>query len=174
MIVASCWQTITFFNAGYSSGDVERFNIQSGIHRAKYGLPAHKNPVRGVYCDNLNQFVITACSDGYIKFWHFKEGDLKKPNHKLRLNDGITMFRSHRESAMLCVVLENFAVMILDCDTRTIVRNFVGHTAQITDAAFSPDSRWLVTSAMDCTIKIWDIPSAYMIDHFRVCTTIIY
>lgn len=33
---------------------------------------------------------------------------------------------------------------------------------------FSPDSRWLITSSMDCTIKSWDIPSSYMIDHFRM------
>ena len=58
---------------GYSSGDVERFNIQSGIHRASYGKPAHKAAVRGVACDNLNQVVVTGCSEGLLKFWHFKE-----------------------------------------------------------------------------------------------------
>lgn len=112
--------------------------------------------------------MITGCSDGFVKFWNFKEGDLKKPIHKLHLDDGIKMFRSHRESAMLCVAMENFSLLILDCDTRTIVRNFIGHTGEITDADFSPDSRWLISSAMDCTLKVWDIPSSYMIDHFRV------
>lgn len=58
---------------GYSNGDVERFNIQSGIHRASYGKPAHKAAIRGIACDNLNQFVITGCSAGLLKFWHFKE-----------------------------------------------------------------------------------------------------
>lgn len=24
---------------------------------------------------------------------------------------------------------------------------------------FSPDGRWLVTVAMDCTIRTWDLPS---------------
>lgn len=24
---------------------------------------------------------------------------------------------------------------------------------------FSPDGRWLVTTAMDCTIRTWDLPS---------------
>lgn len=142
--------------------------MQSGIHRAQYGRPAHKSAVRGVNCDNLNQFVVTGGSDGYVKFWNFKEHDVTKSVTKINLGEGVTMFRSHRESAMLCVALEDFSVHIVDSDTRTVVRKFTGHTAQITDACFSPDSRWLITAAMDCTIKVWDIPSSYLIDHFRV------
>ena len=147
---------------------MERFNIQSGIHRAKYGAPAHKSAVRGISCDNLNQFVVTGGSDGYIKFFNFKDNDLTQPITKLKLTDGVCMFRAHRESSILAVVLEDFSVAILDCDIRNIVRQFTGHTATITDACFSPDSRWLLTASMDCTIKIWDIPSSYLIDHFRV------
>jgi U3 small nucleolar RNA-associated protein 21 len=61
-----------FVIIGYSSGDVERFNIQSGLHRASYGKPAHSEDVRGVFSDNLNQVVITGSMDGTIKFWNFK------------------------------------------------------------------------------------------------------
>lgn len=57
---------------GYSSGDIERFNIQSGIHRASYGSPGHKMAVRGLATDNLNQCVISGCSEGLLKFWPFK------------------------------------------------------------------------------------------------------
>lgn len=155
------------FLEGYSSGDVERFNIQSGFHRAKYGKPAHGTTVRGVHCDNLNQYVVTGGTDGYVKFWQFKE-NLNKPLTLISMEDGIIMFRAHSESSMLCIALENFSLHILDCDTRVVVRKFSGHTAQITDASFNPDSRWLISAAMDCTIKVWDIPSSYMIDHFRV------
>lgn len=67
-----------FVLIGYSSGDVERFNIQSGIHRATYGKPAHSSEVRGILADNLNQLVITGSSDSYIHFWNFKnEGGVK-------------------------------------------------------------------------------------------------
>ena len=61
-----------FVLIGYTSGDVERFNIQSGIHRATYGKPAHSSEIRGILTDNLNQIVITGSSDSYIKFWNFK------------------------------------------------------------------------------------------------------
>lgn len=74
---------------------------------------------------------------------------------------------------MLAVALEDFTLIILDIDTRTIIRQFNGHTAQLTDAAFSPDSRWLVTSAMDCSIRTWDIPSAQLVDQFKTETACI-
>lgn len=59
---------------GYSSGHVERFNIQSGLHRSSYGAPeaAHQGAVRGLASDNLNQYVVSGCSEGLIKFWMFK------------------------------------------------------------------------------------------------------
>lgn len=157
--------------AGYSAGDVERFNIQSGIHRQTYGgkKVAHKAAVRGVQSDCLNQMVISGDSDGVLKFWNFTE-DANLPHTTLNLSSGISMFRAHPENALLCIVLDNFTVNVLDYDTKTIVRKFSGHTARITDAAFSADSRWLITASMDRSIKVYDIPSAYMIDHFQMET----
>lgn len=145
--------------------------MQSGIHRAHYGrTTAHASSIRGLGCDSLNQFVVTGGADGLVKFWNFKgtPTELGTAITTLDLGEGVAMFRSHRESAVLCVALENFGVVVLDLDTRVVVRRFDGHSAQITDACFSPDSRWLITASMDCTIKVWDIPSSYLIDQFRV------
>lgn len=63
-----------FVLIGYTSGDLERFNIQSGIHRASYGSPAYHNAaVRGIFTDNLNQIVVSGGSNGQVKFWKFNE-----------------------------------------------------------------------------------------------------
>lgn len=156
-----------FVLIGYSSGDVERFNIESGIHRATYGSPAHKAEIKGLWTDNLNQIVISGGADNCIKFWNFK-GNTKIPLGNIKMPDSVQLFRGHRESSMLCVALEDFTILIIDYDTKKVVRKFLGHTAPITDACFSPDSRWLVTSSMDCTIRTWDIPSSYLIDQFKM------
>lgn len=146
---------------------MERFNIQSGIHRQHYGEKhAHKIGVRGVHSDNLNQMVISGDSDGVVNFWNFS-GNAKQPVVKQTLDGGISFFRAHSESGMLAIALDDYTIVIMDCETKTIIRKFTGHTGRLTDAAFSPDSRWLITSSMDGSIKIWDIPSSYMIDHFR-------
>lgn len=157
-----------FSFTGYSSGDVERFNIQSGIHRQRYGgkKAAHKASVRGVHSDSLNQTVLSGDIEGIVKIWNFA-GVAKHPIAKLTLPSGVALFRAHPESGMLAIALDDFGVCVLDCETRALIRKFGGHTARITDITFSPDSRWLITASMDGSVKVWDIPSSYMVDHFR-------
>ncbi|XP_017774873.1 PREDICTED: WD repeat-containing protein 36 [Nicrophorus vespilloides] len=155
-----------FVLIGYNSGYVQRFNVQSGLFRASYGKPkAHKSFVRGVCCDILNQVVMTGGNDGYIKFFSFKDG--KNQISKIHLEDPIAFFRTHKESSIVAVVLEDFTINIVDIDNYNVVRKFMGHKSPITDAAFSPDSRWLITASMDCSIKTWNIPTAQLIDQFR-------
>lgn len=86
----------------------------------------------------------------------------------MELGEGISFFRFHRESSLLCTALDDFTVCLIDCDTKNVARKFSGHNSRLTDACFSPDGRWLITAAMDCVIKIYDIPSSYLIDHFKV------
>ncbi|XP_026686397.1 WD repeat-containing protein 36 [Diaphorina citri] len=159
-----------FVLIGYSSGHVDRFNIQSGAHRGSYGhdnQPGHVGGVRGVVSDNLNQIVISGGNDQTVKVWHFKQTG-KPPLRSIKLDNGISFFRTHQESSMLAVCLDDFTVNIIDIDTCTIIRKLSGHMGQLTDADFSPDSRWLITASMDCTIRVWDIPSSQLIDCFQV------
>lgn len=86
----------------------------------------------------------------------------------MKLKEGIALMRCHRESALMAVVMDNYTIIIIDLDTKVIIRKFDGHKAAINDLTFNPDSRWLISASMDGTIKVWDIPSSYMIDHFRV------
>ncbi|KAK9302990.1 hypothetical protein QLX08_005167 [Tetragonisca angustula] len=162
-----------FVIIGYNNGHVERFNIQSGLHRASYGKGAHQGPVKGVMVESLNQIVITAGRDAFIKFWNFKPKI--EPLAKMTLGEPVEWLRYHNESSLIAVALEDFSIILLDIDTRRIVRRFEGHKGQLTDACFSPDSRWLITASMDCTIRTWDIPSSNLIDIFQIpeaCTSL--
>ncbi|XP_072399181.1 WD repeat-containing protein 36 [Diabrotica undecimpunctata] len=154
-----------FVIVGYSTGHVDRFNMQSGIWRDSYGNPkAHKYPVRGISSDTLNQFVVTG-GGNEVKFWRFKNKD-SPPLAAIPLEETISFFRSHRESSMLAIAMEDYSLNIMDIDTKRVVRKFTGHTAQLTDATFSPDSRWLITASMDCSVRTWDIPSGQLVDEF--------
>lgn len=37
---------------------------------------------------------------------------------------------------------------------------FEGHTDRITDLVVSEDCRWLLSSSMDGTLRVWDVPAA--------------
>ncbi|XP_015522612.1 WD repeat-containing protein 36 [Neodiprion lecontei] len=166
-----------FVIIGYSTGHVDRFNIQSGIYRATYGGEngGHTAPVSGVAVDTLNQFVITAGRDATIKFWSFKQTKDSSPRTVIEVKEPVEWLRTHAETSLIALALEDLSIILIDLDTRRLVRHFNGHTSRITDATFSPDARWLITASMDCTIRTWDIPSAQLIDIFSVeeaCTSL--
>ncbi|NXT13258.1 WDR36 protein, partial [Prunella fulvescens] len=122
---------------------------------------AHEGAIRGVAVDGLNQLVITAGSEGLIKFWKFKMKDLVYSTELSSSPSGILL---HRDSGILGIAFDDFTISVLDIETRKIVRTFSGHHGWINDMAFSPDGRWLITSSMDCSIKTWDLPSGCLID----------
>ncbi|XP_005281691.2 WD repeat-containing protein 36 isoform X1 [Chrysemys picta bellii] len=149
---------------GLSTGHVDVYNMQSGIHRGHYGKEkAHEGAIRGVAVDGLNQLTITAGSEGLIKFWKFKTMDLV---YSANLSSSPSAMLLHRDSGILGIASDDFGISVLDIETRRIVRKFSGHHSQINDMTFSPDGRWLITASMDCTIKTWDLPSGCLIDCF--------
>ncbi|XP_028418818.1 WD repeat-containing protein 36-like [Dendronephthya gigantea] len=161
--ISSCGN---FTIIGHSSGHVDIYNIQSGLHRGSLGQgKAHEGIVRGVVIDGLNQQIITASSDKSVKFWHFKSKCLQAT---LRLDVGVSQIVLHRESALMAVALDDFTIKIVDTDIKRVVRQFSGHRNRITDVAFSPDARWLITCSLDSTIRTWDLPSGRILDCFLV------
>ncbi|VVD02831.1 unnamed protein product [Leptidea sinapis] len=97
------------------------------------------------------------------------------PYHVMRLDESVNKTKCHRESALLALANEDFTITLIDIDTMKVVRKFDGHVGKITDIDFDYQSRWLVSSSMDCTICTWDIPSAQLVDVFMVeapCTSL--
>ncbi|XP_013888907.1 WD repeat-containing protein 36 [Austrofundulus limnaeus] len=154
---------------GSSCGRVDVYNLQSGLHRGCFGdqETAHSGVVRGVATDMLNQLTLSCGSDWLLKFWRFKT---RKQEEEVKLPAAAASLRLHRDSGMVAVALDDFTLLVVDMETRRVVRKFAGHHGNITDMTFSPDGRWLVTVAMDCTIRTWDLPSGCLVDCFLVAT----
>ncbi|XP_003223040.1 WD repeat-containing protein 36 [Anolis carolinensis] len=151
---------------GLTTGQVDVYNMQSGIHRGCYGKEkAHESSIRGVAVDGLNQLTITAGSEGLVKFWKFKTKELV---HSTNLFSSPSKMLLHRDSGILGIAMDDFGIIVMDIETRRIVRKFSGHQRQINDFTFSPDGRWLLTASMDCTIRTWDLPSGCLVDCFLV------
>lgn len=155
---------------GYSSGHVDMYNLESGLYRGSYGTPtAHNCVIRGVVVDAVNQVTVTGGADGTLRFWKFKA---KQMLHELKLDCFISKMILHRESAMLAVSLDDLSVVVIDMETKIVIRVFSGHHHQITDMTFSSDARWLITSSMDSLVRTWDLPSGKLIDCFEVDTPV--
>ncbi|KAG8197503.1 hypothetical protein JTE90_007241 [Oedothorax gibbosus] len=155
-----------FVLIGYNTGHLDKYNIQSGIHRGSYGSDtAHDGSIRGIALDGFNQLVVSGGADKLLKFWTFKD---REEISSLKLEHSISKMIIHRENAMLAVALDNFSIIMVDIESKRIVRKFSDNEGSISDMTFSPDCRWLVAATMDSSVKTWDLPSGRLIDWFIV------
>lgn len=97
----------------------------------------------------------------------------------------ITQINLNRDSGLLAVVCDDLVVRLVDIETRRIVREMAGFRGRVLDLvsrmkclqddcqlttsaqAFSPDSRWLVTTSLDSIVRTYDVPTGQLVDAFR-------
>ncbi|OWM86894.1 hypothetical protein CDL15_Pgr015930 [Punica granatum] len=160
---------------GTSGGWIERFNLQSGFSRGTYVDSsegrncAHNDQVVGVACDSTNTLMISAGYHGDIKVWDFKGRDVKS---RWEIGCSLVKIVYHRLNGLLATVADDFVIRVFDVVASRMVRKFEGHTDRVTDLCFSEDGKWLLSSSMDGSLRIWDIILARQIDAIYVDVSI--
>lgn len=171
-VISACGN---FTILGTEGGWIEKFNLQSGFSRGSYidtSLAmqcAHDGEVVGLACDARNGFLISAGYQGDIKAWDFKTCKLKS---RLDVGKSVTKIAFHRPNGLLATVAGDMVLILFDTVSMKMVRRFEGHTDRITDLCFSEDGKWLISSSMDGTLRIWDISLARQIDAMHVDVSI--
>lgn len=163
---------------GYNTGNVDMFNMQSGIYRGSFSDgdvdTAHTRQVSGISVNHLNQVVVTCGWDNWLKFWRFKTMKLLGKSQlpallgKVLLPSTPSMLSLQGENSLIATALDDFSIHVYDFDTRNLARHFHGFRSAITDITWSSNGRWLVASSMDCTIRTFELSSSSMIDCFLV------
>ncbi|KAJ3210722.1 hypothetical protein HDU67_005051 [Dinochytrium kinnereticum] len=138
---------------GSASGRIDMFNLQSGIFQRSF--LGHKKAVVGLGSSLNNLKLVSGSLEGCLKFWDVKTAALLST---LNLSSPISCIEFHRGSDVIAVACDDLGIRIVDVETFTVIREFWGHRNRILDLAFSPDSRWLVSTSMDSTIRTWDLP----------------
>ncbi|TKY89449.1 hypothetical protein EX895_001980 [Sporisorium graminicola] len=180
---------------GNSEGLVEMYNMQSYAHRRTFDtrpldplgpvkakeFPAGSkkakallnarvkgSAVTGVATDALNRFVVISTMDGKLSWYDFTSTELL---HRVSIStSGISSIQLHRDSNLVLVVSDDLVLRLVDVETYRVVREFVGFRGRILDACFSNDARWIVSTSMDAVIRTFDIPSARLVDAFKVAS----
>ncbi|KAK6143173.1 hypothetical protein DH2020_023521 [Rehmannia glutinosa] len=166
--ISACGNFAIIGNAG---GWIERFNLQSGISRGSYVDKSERKPcahdgeVVGVACDSTNTVMISAGFRGDIKVWDFKGRGLKS---RWEIGSSLVKIVYHRYNGLLATVADDLVIRLFDVVAMRMVRKFEGHSDRITDVCFSEDGKWLLTSSMDGTFRIWDVILARQIDAIHV------
>ncbi|XP_051123637.1 U3 small nucleolar RNA-associated protein 21 homolog isoform X2 [Andrographis paniculata] len=170
--ISACGNFAVLGNAG---GWIERFNLQSGISRGSYidvseRKPcAHNGEVVGVACDSTNTVMISAGFYGDVKVWDFKGREVKS---RWEIGCSLVKIVYQRSNGLLATVADDFVIRVFDVVSLKMVRKFEGHSDRVTDMCFSEDGKWLLTSSMDGTLRIWDVILAQQIDAIHVDVSI--
>jgi len=146
-------------------GNIAQYNMQSGIFRQQFN--GHTKTITGVVTDNLSQRLFSSSLDGTVKTWNISTGKLL---NSFSIATPISQILLHQDSGLLAVSSDDLCIRILDTDTYKVVRELIGHRNRILDMCFSFDSRWVISTSLDSTIRTWDLPTGNLIDCFRADT----
>jgi U3 small nucleolar RNA-associated protein 21 len=121
-------------------------------------ITGHNSEVSGLFIDMLSITLISCGYDGLICFWNFQTHHLM---HHIQLDSPQIMMHGFRDSNFVAIVSQDSSIIRLyDIQTYSLLRRFSnGHSREITDLAFSIDGRRLLSSSLDCTLRVWDIPT---------------
>ncbi|VDD81570.1 unnamed protein product [Mesocestoides corti] len=157
-----------FVVIGYSSGDIIKFNIQSGLEYGAFGdETAHNSAVVGVHVTNVNR-LLTSVGEAEVKFWNFASRELI--SEALTLPSPPRLSRFHEDGDMLAIALSIGEIILINVLTRRIFRRFSNPpTHPCTDLTLSSDGTLMVTAHRgDPLIKSWDVVDCRLVDCFRV------
>ncbi|WRT67784.1 uncharacterized protein IL334_004758 [Kwoniella shivajii] len=185
-----------FSLVGSSTGEIRMYNMQSGKERRSFSLsgpaPGTSKPsiiaqsktakakaaqlkategmkksleaITGLVSDALNRVVVASTLEGKLYFFDFHTTQL---THAVQLSTSITSMSLNRDSGLISLTCDDLVVRLLDIETRRIVRELRGFKGRILDTVFSPDSRWLIATSLDSTIRTFDIPTGRLVDAFK-------
>ncbi|RMZ56081.1 hypothetical protein APUTEX25_004505 [Auxenochlorella protothecoides] len=166
-----------FAVVGSADGAVHRYNMQSGLHRGEYQRqagggdaaseatagrpsPAHDGAVAGLASDGANRWLVSGGEDGALRTWDFKRCGL---TGELGVGAAVQRLACHPASGLVAVAPADLMLRIYDVEAQRLVRRFEGHLDRVTDLQFSEDCRWLLSSSMDGTLRVWDIPGSQLL-----------
>lgn len=157
---------------GTASGRIDKFNLQSGMHRGRFGGEAeagdaravdaagHRGAVRGLAIDGSQRYLISAGHDGTVRLW-----ELHSRAHVATLlaESAVARLCAATDSALVAAACDDARIRVFDVRARTLVRQLDGHTRAITDLAFTPDGRCLLSAGLDGSLRLVDIPTARLV-----------
>lgn len=147
-----------------TSGNIDIFNIQSGIRRKT--MNAFSNcSVLASFTDSTNSIIISLSKDGFIKLFDFSKNSLL---NEFNVDSKIIKASINKDTELIALACEDNIIRVVDYSALRIVRLFSGHVAPITDMIFSSNSKWLISCSKDKTIRTWDLPSGALTDSFEV------
>lgn len=176
---------------GSSRGRIDKYNMQSGIHRGAFQrrfklsgvdywgeLPLQHGliPIHGYWFAPGDRsahdgpisgvasdaFNKKVVSGGYDGHLRVWHFKSRRMATKVDMGSPISHIALHPGTALCGVCCDDWAIRVVDIEAGRIVRRFSGHGDRITCLEMAGDGKWLLTASMDGTLRIWDVPASHV------------
>lgn len=132
----------------------------------------HTQEVTGLFIDSTNSLLVSCGLDGLLIFWNFRA-----PTHAQLAavqTDTPQMFlHGFRDGGFVALAGQDRVVRVYDLVSHKLSRRFAGHSREVSDIAFTPDGRRLITSSLDSTIRTWDMPTGRCISWVKFDSSVL-
>lgn len=151
---------------GFDNGSVVKINMQSGAHQRVFS-GVHNATITSVLVNHYNKFLVTGDNAGKMVIWDFfsgvklKEHDFIDEQTKRPLR--VVFLGGSNYSHHFLVALSDNSLEMWDMLTLKRGRRFVAHTHTLLDACFSHDNKYIFSTSLDSTLKIFDVAQNAMI-----------
>mmetsp|Transcript_16459 Transcript_16459/g.27936 ORF Transcript_16459/g.27936 Transcript_16459/m.27936 type:complete len:496 (+) Transcript_16459:1240-2727(+) len=153
---------------GYENGQIQKFNLQSGNDRGLFrdpeGQAVHSKEVTGVGVDQLNHYLVSCSLDSSLKLWDFVT---MKLTQTVALPSPVLQLTLNRRNELVAIASNDLSVSIFNSKRQLKkVREFPRVCEnRVTDLCFSqPDSKYLLCSSLDKSIRVLDILTGCLVD----------
>lgn len=93
---------------------------------------------------------------------------------KLKLTAGVSRLIIQGENDLVAVALDDFSIVLVELQCGRVARRFdEAHLAPILDLTFNSTGEWLISCALDSSLKVWDLPTGTLVDVLMVSVRII-
>src|SRR5271163_1391524 len=74
------------------------------------------------------------------------------------------------QGGLVAFASDDLSIRVVDHETPggRVVRELWGHSNRITDFVFSPTSNWIISVSLDSTLRVWDMPTGFLISAVRL------
>eukprot|EP01041_Mallomonas_annulata_P005529 gene5529-11138_t len=119
-------------------------------------IKGHESEITGIFIDPCSGTLASCGLDGLLIFWDLSSHELLfYIKHK---SPQLKMF-SYRDGGFIALIGQDRIIRIYDMNNKKLIRRFDGHSREITGLAFTPDGRRLLSSSLDATVRVWDMPT---------------
>lgn len=138
---------------GGGDGKIILWNTEKGD--TIFTIPSYREPIFDVSFNSDETQIVSSSWDGSVKIHDATSG--KRLVYHESKNGSAYLSRFSRNDLYLFTANLPTGLRMMEIDTQTTIREFIGHTATISAIQQTQDGKKILTASWDGTLRMWDI-----------------